>query len=97
MSPWVARHSPQSRVTLELQKKPKSTQVLSVTPEAVKRTAPSPGPGPTLLASTADLGQVSSYLLSEAGRRGGQGLGGRELRPSVSPSARLSWVCADIR
>lgn len=48
----------------------------------IKKTKP-----PPLLASTADLGQVSSYLLSEAGRRGGLGLGGQELRPSVSPSA----------
>lgn len=72
--------------------------MLLVTSQPVKKaTPPTPCPGPALLASTADLGRVSSYLLNEAGQRGGPRLGGQELSSSVSLSARLSWVCADIR
>lgn len=74
------------------------TPVLSVTSQGpLRKQPPTPCPGPALLASTADLGRVSSYLLNEAGRRGGPRLGGQELSPSVSPSAWPSRVCADIR
>lgn len=74
------------------------TPVLSVTSQSpLKKATPTPCPGPAPLASTADLGRVSSYLLNEAGRRGGPSLRGQELSPSVSPSAWPSLVCADIR
>lgn len=69
--------------------------MLLVTFQPVKKaTPPTPCPGPALLASTADLGRVSSYLLNEAGRRGGPSLGGpRAQSVCQSVSSAVPGLC----